>query len=129
METNARIELKDLTLQTQIGTYGSEAIIPGRHLLHLTLWINPKFVLITEDVMENVFDYGPLITEILRLAGDIHYETQERLMTRIVQACAKFSEIESMEISLRKLPVSAESVSLGVRLSLDNAALNRVRTN
>lgn len=129
METNARIELKDLTLQTQIDTYGSEAIIPRRHLLHLTLWINPKFVLITEDVMENVFDYAPLITEILRLAGDIHYETKERLMTRIVQDCYTYSEIESMEISLRKLPVSAESVSLGVRLSLDNAALNRVRTN
>ena len=127
MTTNARIELKDLKLQTQIGTYGPGAIVPKQHLLDLTLWIDPKLVLIAEDVMENVFDYDPLVTEIDRLAGDGHYETQERLMTRIVQACSKYPEIESLEIGLRKLPVSAGSGSLGVRLSLDNAALRNMR--
>ncbi len=123
----ACIELKDLKLQTQIGTYGPGAIIPKQHLLDLTLWIDPKLVLIAEDAMENVFDYDPLVIEINRLAGDGHYETQERLMTRIVQACSKYPEIESLEIGLRKLPVSAGSGSLGVRLSLDNAALRNMR--
>ena len=127
MTTNARIELKDLKLQTQIGTYGPGAIVPKQHLLDLTLWIDPKLVLITEDVMENVFDYDPLVIEIDRLAGDGHYETQERLMTRIVQACSKYPEIESLEIGLRKLPVSAGSGSLGVRLSLDNSSLSNMR--
>lgn len=126
MTTNAHIELKDLKLQTQIGTYGPGAIVPKQHLLDLTLWIDPKLALIAEDVMENVFDYDPLVTEIDRLAGDGHYETQERLMTRIVQACSKYPEIESLEIGLRKLPVSAGSGSLGVRLSLDNAALRNM---
>ena len=125
--TTTCIELKDLKLQTQIGTYGPGAIIPKQHLLDLTLWIDPKLVLIAEDVMENVFDYDPLVIEIDRLAGDGHYETQERLMTRIVQACAKYSEIKSLEIRLRKLPVSAGSGSLGVRLSIDNATLNNMR--
>jgi len=125
--TTACIELKDLKLQTQIGTYGPGAIVPKQHLLDLTLWINPKLVLIAEDVMENVFDYDPLVTEIDQLAGDGHYETQEKLMTRIVQACAKYSEIESLEIGLRKLPVSAGSGSLGVRLSIDDATLNNMR--
>ena len=127
MTTNACIELKDLKLQTQIGTYGPGAIVPKQHLLDLTLWIDPKLALIAEDVMENVFDYDPLVVEIDRLAGDGHYETQERLMTRIVQACSKYPEIESLEIGLRKLPVSAGSGSLGVRLSLDNAALRNMR--
>lgn len=127
MTTNACIELKDLKLQTQIGTYGPGAIIPKQHLLDLTLWIDPKLVLIAEDAMENVFDYDPLVVEIDRLAGDGHYETQERLMTRIAQACSKYPEIESLEIGLRKLPVSAGSGSLGVRLSLDNAALRNMR--
>ena len=86
MKTNACIDLKDLQLQTQIGTYGPEAVIPKQHLLDLTLWIDPKLVFISEDLMENVFDYDPLVIEIERLAGDGHYETQERLMTRIVQA-------------------------------------------
>ena len=123
----ACIELKDLKLQTQIGTYSPGAIVPKQHLLDLTLWIDPNLVLVSEDVMENVFDYDPLVVEINRLAGDGHYETQERLITRIVNACTQYSEIESLEISLRKLPVSAGSGSLGVRLSIDNATLSNMR--
>ena len=129
MTTNACIELKDLKLQTQIGTYGPGAIVPKQHLLDLTLWIDSKLVLISEDVMENVFDYDPLVIEINRLASDGHYETQERLITRITQACTAYSQIESLEISLRKLPVSAGSGSLGIRLSIDNATLNRMRSS
>ncbi|MBU3613669.1 dihydroneopterin aldolase [Polynucleobacter sp. Latsch14-2] len=123
----ACIELKDLKLQTQIGTYGPGSIVPKQHLLDLTLWIDPKLVLIAEDVMENVFDYDPLVIEIDHIAGDGHYETQERLMTRIVQACSKYPEIESLEIGLRKMPVSAGSGSLGVRLSIDNDTLSNMK--
>ena len=124
----ASIELRDLKLQTQIGTYAPGAIIPKEHLLDLTLWIDAKLVLIAEDVMENVFDYDPLMIEIDRLAGDCHYETQERLMTRIIEACAKYSEIKAMDIGLRKFPVRAGSGSLGVRLSVDSLTLNTYRT-
>ena len=126
--TNACIELKDLKLLTQIGTYGPGAIIPKQHLLDLTLWIDEKLVLITKDLMENVFDYDPLVIEINRLAGDGHYETQERLMTRIVEACSRYSEILSLEIKLRKSPVSAGSGSLGVRLKVDQTTLDDLRT-
>jgi len=125
----ASIELRDLKLQTQIGTYGPGAIIPKQHLLDLTLWIDAKLVLISEDVMKNVFDYDPLIIEIDRLAGDFHYETQERLITRIVKACARYSEIKALDIGLRKLPVRAGSGSLGVRLSVDSETLNSHRTS
>ena len=125
----ASIELRDLKLQTQIGTYGPGAIIPKQHLLDLTLWIDAKLVLISQDEMENVFDYDPLIIEINRLAEDCHYETQERLITRIIEACAKYSEIKAMDIGLRKLPVSAESGSLGVRLSVDSLTLNNFRSS
>jgi dihydroneopterin aldolase len=128
-KTNACIELKDLKLQTQIGTYGPGAIIPKQHLLDLTLWIDEKLVLITKDLMENVFDYDPLVIEINRLAGDGHYETQERLMTRIVQACSQYPEIQSLEINLRKSPVSAGSGSLGVRLKVDQTTLDDLRAS
>jgi len=123
----ASIELRDLKLQTAIGTYGPGVIIPKQHLLDLTLWIDATLVLISEDVMANVFDYDPLVIEIDRLAGDGHYETQERLITRIVEACAKYPEIKAMDISLRKLPVRAGSGSLGVRLSVDSLTLNSFR--
>jgi len=129
MTNNASIELRDLELQTQIGTYGVGAIIPKRHLLDLTLWIDSKLVLISQDVMNHVFDYDPLVLEIERLAGDGHYETQERLMTRIVESCAQYPEIKSIEISLRKSPVNSSSGSLGVRLSIDQTALTQMRTS
>ena len=129
MTTNACIELKDLKLQIQIGTYGLGAIIPKQHLLDLTLWIESTLVLISKDAMGNVFDYDPLVIEINRLAEDIHYETQERLMTRIVEACAQHPEIQSLEISLRKSPVSADSGSLGVRLSVNQKTLNDLRAS
>ncbi len=124
----ASIELRDLKLQTQIGTYGPGAIIPKEHVLDLTLWIDAKLVLVSQDLMDNVFDYDPLVIEIDRLAGDGHYETQERLITRIVEACASYSEIKAMDISLQKLPVRAGSGSLGVRLSVDSLTLNSFRS-
>jgi FolB domain-containing protein len=129
MITNACIELRDLELSTEIGTYGPGDVVPKKHLLDLTLWIDSKLVLISKDLMESVFDYDPLVNEIDQLARDGHYETQERLMTRIVEACAKHLEIEAIEIGLKKLPVRAETGSLGVRLSVDSAMLNSLRVS
>ena len=86
-------------------------------------------VLIPEDGMAYVFDYDPLVLEIDRLATDCHYETQERLISRIVQACSVYSEITSLEISLRKSPVHNGSGSLGVRLQIDEATLNHLRAS
>jgi len=125
----ACIELKDFQLQTQIGTYGSKDAISKQHFLDLILWIDSQLVLIAKDAMESVFDYDPLVLEIEKLTNDGHYETQERLMTRIVEACAKYSEIQSIEISLRKLPIRNESSSLGVRLIVDQATLTDIRTS
>ena len=124
----AAIELRDLKLQTQIGTYGPGAVIPKEHILDLTLWIDAKLVLISEDIMKNVFDYDPLVIEIDRLAADCHYKTQERLMTRIVQACTQYSEIKALDISLKKSPVRTDSGSLGVRLSVDSQTLKSLRS-
>ena len=127
MSCTASIELKDLSLKTQIGTYKEGDIIPDEHLLDLTLWIDSNLVLISQDKMEHVFDYDPLIVEIERLAVDGHYETQERLMTRIVQACSSYPQIRCLEIGLRKSPVRNNSGSLGVRLRVDQEDLSKLR--
>jgi dihydroneopterin aldolase len=127
MSNLASIELRNLKLETQIGTYKPGDIIPNQHLLDLTLWIDSTLVLISEDEMKHVFDYDPLVVEIVRLSRDGHYETQERLMSRIIEACAQYHQIESLEIGLRKSPVRNNSGSLGVRLAIDQAALARLR--
>ena len=125
--TASQIELKDFHLATRIGTYAPSDTVPDYHALDLTLWIDPDLVLIGQDGMAHVFDYDPLVIEIERLAADGLYETQERLMTRIVQACAAYPAIEALEMALRKFPVRAGSGSLGVRLMVDGAQLQRMR--
>ena len=123
MNLSSTIELRDLRIEADIGTYGPDDTVPDHHWLDLTLEIRPERVLIDTDGMERVFDYDPLVVEIDRLAADGHYETQERLMTRIVQACAACPDVLGLEIGLRKTPVRQGSGSLGVRLRLDAAAL------
>ena len=128
MTQHAWVELLNLELETDIGTFGPDDIRPDAHLLDLILKIDPALVLIAEDGMNHVFDYDPLVIEIEKLAADGHYETQERLMTRIAQACANCPEIQTIDIKLRKTPVRRGSGSLGIRLSLDENALTALRT-
>ena len=127
--SSAVIELRDLQLETDIGTYGPDDTRPEVHLLDLTLGISVDQVLISQDGMAHVFDYDPLIAEIDRLAADGHYETQERLMTRIASACAAHPAIQRIEICLKKSPVRSGSGSLGVRLTLDEIATDELRAN
>ncbi len=124
----AVIELRDLHLKTNIGTYGPNDTRPDVHILDLTLGISVNQVVIAQDGMEHVFDYDPLVTEIDRLAADIHYDTQERLITRIASACAAYPAIQFMEICLKKSPVRSGSGSLGVRLTLDESATTPLRS-
>ena len=124
---SAVIELRDLHLKTEIGTYGPLDTRPDLHILDLTLGISVDKVLIAQDRMAQVFDYDPLILEIDRLAADGHYETQERLITRIAGACAAHLAIKHMVIRLRKLPVLAGSGSLGVCLTLDEITTEALR--
>ena len=124
---SAVVELRDLQLKTDIGAYGPDDTKPDVHLLDLTLGISLNQVVIFQDGMVHVFDYDPLITEIDRLAADGHYETQERLMTRIASACAAHPAIQRIEICLKKSPVRSGSGSLGVRMTLDEITTDGLR--
>ena len=127
MPCRSAIELRNMKIETQIGTYGPADVVPEAHVLDLTLAIDPHLVLIAGDAMAHVFDYDPLVAEIDRLARDSHYVTQERLITRIVVACASYSQIDALEIALTKAPVLAGSGSLGVRLVVDAHAMAELR--
>lgn len=123
----SQIELRDLELAVKIGTYGPRDVVPERHLLDLTLSIDPSLVMIPEDRMALVFDYDPLIARIDELSRGARFETQERLMTLIVEACIAHPQIGALEICLRKAPVLDGSGTLGVRLVLDGARLALLR--
>ena len=60
-DSSAIIELRDLQLHADIGTYGPNEIRPDIHLLDLRLGIAVNQVVISQDDMANVFDYDPLV--------------------------------------------------------------------
>lgn len=124
---NSTIELSDLHLTTDIGTYGPGDVVPDVHILDMTLTIDPSLALIDADGMDRVFDYDPLIRDIDRLARDGHYETQERLLSRIVKACAFYPQIQTVELCLSKTPVLNGTGRLGVRLSVGASGLAAFR--
>ena len=126
-DSSAFIELRDLQLHADIGTYGPHETRPDIHLLDLRLEIAVNQVVISQDDIANVFDYDPLIMEIERLAVTEHYKTQERLVTLIATACAAYPAIQRIEITLKKSPVRLGGGSLGIQLSLDEIATNALR--
>ena len=127
MPSQSFIELKDLQIAVRIGTYGPDDVVPDAHILDLTLAISSHLVMIPRDEMALVFDYDPLIRRIDTLARAHHYETQERLLTCIVEACAYYPQIEALDICLRKRPVLSGHGTLGVRLTVDNQTMSAVR--
>lgn len=127
----ASVVLEGLELPLDLGTYAPGAVVPDHHMLDLELTIDPALVQVSGDGMEHVFDYDPLIAQIDALARDGHYETQEWLITRIAVACAGHKEISQAAIRLSKRPVfrapdGANSGSLGIRLELDRAEMDRL---
>ena len=127
MTLTSTIELRDMILPTDIGTYGPDNLVPDHHLLDLTLCIAPTKVLIPSDGMVHVFDYDPLIVDIRTLAKTGHRETQEWLISQIAHLCATFDNIQGAEIFLRKFPIHQESGTLGVRLTLQQDDLVKLR--
>lgn len=121
------IELKDLQIAARVGTYGPDDVMPDAHILDLTLTIATHLVMVPRDEMALVFDYDPLIRRIDMLARAQHYETQERLITCIVEACAQYPQIEALDICLRKRPVLSGTGTLGVRLIVDGEAMTLLR--
>ncbi len=121
------IELRDIELRVDLGTYGPNDVVPSAHLIDLKLSIDPQLVMIEADGMESIFDYDPIVSEISRLADACHYETQEWLMTRIARACVAQREILSVEVFLRKTPVISEVGEAGVRLILDDKDMRELR--
>jgi dihydroneopterin aldolase len=127
MTISSTIELRDLILMTDIGTYGPDDLVPDHHLLDLTLDISPTQVLIPQDGMAHVFDYDPLIAELKTFAETGHRETQEWLMTQIGQLCARYADINGVEMYLRKYPVDPRGGTLGLRLVLGQNDLASLR--
>lgn len=127
MTRHAHVELRDLIIPVAIGTYGPSDVVPDAHLLDMTLTIAPDLVQIGADEMALVFDYDPLIAQIVAIAQSQKFETQEYLIALIAKTCAVYAPVMALDICLKKRPVLAGSGSLGVRLVLGADDLANMR--
>ncbi len=123
----ATLELFGLELDVDIGTYQNDRAVSYKHVLDLTVSVDPALVLIKADKMSQVFDYDGLIESIEALGSGVSFETQEMLATVIVKLCAEYAEIQNLVVALRKISASDTRKKIGVTLSLDAGDLAQIR--
>ncbi|MCD8517009.1 MAG: dihydroneopterin aldolase [Burkholderiaceae bacterium] len=131
MSLRSTIELADLPIKVRIGVFPDSDHDPYEHWLDLTLVVDPTLVFVHEDGMQHVFDYDPLLAKIHAIAEKDSYETQEIVLSHIVRCCARFEQIQAVEICLKKSRSSrlgATAVgTIGVRLVVGSADLAALR--
>lgn len=131
MTLRSTIELCDVPVKAQIGIFAADDSDPYEHRLDLTLAVDPGLVLVEKDGMKHVFDYDPLLEQIHAVSQDMHYETQEVLASHIVRCCARFDQIQAVEICLKKHRPDGSGGTLcgtiGVRLVVSGDELAALR--
>lgn len=122
-----RIKLNNLALNVFIGEHHCDSVHRHRHFLDLECEIEQKLVTIQTDSMDLVFDYDPLIRSIKNISDGKTYNTQEKLVTLLIKACAEYPEISSVRLFLSKSPTLDGSGAIGIEAILDQSDLNCVR--
>ena len=81
-------------------------VVPNKHRLDMELLVEKNLILIEEDEMAAVFDYDPLVEEIIQISLSGKFNTQEKLITLILKAChLKYYQIKALSLFLYKAPV------------------------
>ena len=126
MVYQSSVKLRRLSLDCDIGSYGMNEVVPNKHRLDLELFIEKNLILIEEDKMANVFDYDPLIEEITQISLSGKFNTQEKLITLILNACLKYFQIKAVSLFLYKSPVRKDG-ELGVNVRVNEQELEKLR--
>jgi dihydroneopterin aldolase len=126
MDPSTTVEIHNIRLDFQLGVSNTIDNAPYTHLLDLVINVSPQYVLINTDVMDQVFDYDPLLDAIRALTTGKRFETQEFIVTYIISICAAFDQIQALEIFLRKKAELLETTSLGVRVKIGRTELDRL---
>jgi dihydroneopterin aldolase len=119
-----RIELIGLRFGLNIGIHDFEKTGPQPYEVDILLDVDPGRVLLQADDIDLAFDYDPIRTEVLRLAGAERFRTQERFLTRLLRFVAGFPEIGRAEIAVRKTAVYRDARSVGLRAGLSRPELD-----
>ena len=122
-----RIKLSNLELTVSIGEYHSDGAYRHRHFLDLECEVEQRLVNIERDSMDLVFDYDPLVRSIKNISDGKTYNTQEKLVTLLLKACAEYPEISSVRLFLSKSPTLNGSGALGIEAVLDESDLSFFR--
>ena len=92
----------------------------------MELLVEKNLILIEEDEMAAVFDYDPLVEEIIQISLSGKFNTQEKLITLILKACLKYYQIKALSLFLYNAPVR-EDGELGITVRIDEQELEKMR--
>ena len=126
MTYQSSVKLRGLSLNCDIGSYAMSEVVPNKHRLDMELLVEKNLILIEEDEMATVFDYDPLVEEIIQISLSGKFNTQEKLITLILKACLKYYQIKALSLFLYKAPVR-EDGELGITVRIDEQELEKMR--
>ena len=126
MAYQSSVKLRGLSLNCDIGSYAMSEVVPNKHRLDMELLVEKNLILIEEDEMAAVFDYDPLVEEIIQISLSGKFNTQEKLITLILKACLKYNQIKALSLFLYKAPVR-EDGELGITVRIDEQELEKMR--
>ena len=126
MAYQSSVKLRGLSLNCDIGSYAMSEVVPNKHRLDMELLVEKNLILIEEDDMAAVFDYDPLVEEIIQISLSGKFNTQEKLITLILKACLKYNQIKALSLFLYKAPVR-EDGELGITVRIDEQELEKMR--
>ena len=106
--------IRDLIIDWRIGVHPHEHMAPQRVRLNMELW----FVADTpiEDRLGNTVCYESLINRLKEMAIEQHLQLVETLADSIADLCFEDSRVNRVAVTVEKLDVFPEAVSVGTRL-------------
>ena len=126
MAYQSSVKLRGLSLNCDIGSYAMSEVVPNKHRLDMELLVEKNLILIEEDEMAAVFDYDPLVEEIIQISLSGKFNTQEKLITLILKACLKYHQVKAVSLFLYKTPVR-EDGELGITVNISEQELEKLR--
>jgi dihydroneopterin aldolase len=109
-----KVFVRDLVLSARIGVYQHEKLATQRVRINLEL-VCTEHPAINDD-LNNVVNYGELVTQVRAIVDAGHINLVETLADRIAQACLVDRRVQSAKVRIEKLDVFEEADSVGVEI-------------
>ncbi|MCP5267011.1 MAG: dihydroneopterin aldolase [Burkholderiaceae bacterium] len=111
-----RIYLSDFAIDASIGFHDFELAARQRVLINVDLFVPIEQSTSASDHVGDVVDYDFLRHRIVEIADEKHYNLQETLLDRIVDACFEQAGVRAVRASTEKPHVYPDCRTVGIEV-------------